>query len=384
MISTSPRDKNTLLLAAACLMIFIAFFLAGIWPLKFHPENEVKWMPYEKGVHFYGQGIIYNSDPFNPPDHRCLNNDAITIAFWARPTYDSTWGISRLIAFCDQQKSESFYLGQWRSSLIVRYRYKNITSIVDEHRAYKEIGLANALTKDVDHFIAMTSGREGTTLYVDGRPAKSSPDFSLPSENIALSQYIVLGNSPSGHAYWKGDLSGLAIYNRSLTGSEISQSYLSWKQGGHPVANEEGLIALYLFDEGTGGRVINHGGPAPQLEIPATFSPLHRIVLLPPWKDFRLSPAYLKDAFINLTGFIPLGFFFAAFLLKATSLARGRAYFMTFLLGVGISLVIELLQAYMPRRDSSLGDLIFNVAGTVLGIAIFSFCLPFFTSKKWI
>jgi VanZ family protein len=43
----------------------------------------------------------------------------------------------------------------------------------------------------------------------------------------------------------------------------------------------------------------------------------------------------------------------------------------TVLLGFVFSLAIELLQVYLPTRDSSLLDLICNVVGTLIGVIIF-------------
>jgi len=43
----------------------------------------------------------------------------------------------------------------------------------------------------------------------------------------------------------------------------------------------------------------------------------------------------------------------------------------TAILGMGLSLAIELSKAYLPTRDSSLADVASNFAGTILGIVIF-------------
>jgi VanZ family protein len=43
----------------------------------------------------------------------------------------------------------------------------------------------------------------------------------------------------------------------------------------------------------------------------------------------------------------------------------------TLLLGAGISLFIELLQVYLPTRDSSLTDVMNNVLGTYIGARLF-------------
>jgi VanZ family protein len=43
----------------------------------------------------------------------------------------------------------------------------------------------------------------------------------------------------------------------------------------------------------------------------------------------------------------------------------------TILVGFGFSLVIELIQVYLPSRDSSLTDVICNTIGTIAGLILF-------------
>jgi len=373
--------KYTVLLWVVCILICAILLTAGLWPLDFKPENRVKWLPDENGIRFFGKGMIYSSNPFNSSKDRDVHG-AVSIEFWAQPNPERNWGLPRILAFCDKQKTETFFIEQWRSELILRY--EKITGTGREKRRYRQIGLPNAFSNDVKHFISVASGTAGTAFYLDGQLAKNYPDFILPSENIELSEYMVLGNSPSGQEYWSGDLFGLAFYNRYLTPSEISESYLSWKQNGYPYTNEDGLVALYLFNEGKGNLLKNHQGPAPDLEVPRSFRPLKRAILMLPWQDFRISPSYLDDVVINIAGFIPFGFFFAALLLNTARVDRRRAYFLTLILGGTISLVIELTQAFLPTRNSNLRDLLCNIFGTALGIIVFSICLPFFVSRKWI
>ena len=71
-----------------------------------------------------------------------------------------------------------------------------------------------------------------------------------------------------------------------------------------------------------------------------------------------------------MLGFIPLGFFFALWLLRFTRLSFLPAGVLTLVLGSGISLGVELTQVYLPTRDSSASDLVFNLLGTLVGIVI--------------
>jgi glycopeptide antibiotics resistance protein len=91
-----------------------------------------------------------------------------------------------------------------------------------------------------------------------------------------------------------------------------------------------------------------------------------------PWHDdFQWNRSFFQDVSVNIVGFIPFGFFCAGLLIKARRFRMSAIYLMTILFGFAFSLSIELLQVYLPTRDSSLLDLTCNVAGTLIGVIIF-------------
>jgi len=100
------------------------------------------------------------------------------------------------------------------------------------------------------------------------------------------------------------------------------------------------------------------------------FRPVKKIILDPPWHDFRCDWSFIQDTIINLLGFIPLGFFFTAFLLKVSNWKKKIIYICVAATGFAISLAIELSQIYLPSRYSQPEDVICNSVGTVLGIIV--------------
>ena len=65
-----------------------------------------------------------------------------------------------------------------------------------------------------------------------------------------------------------------------------------------------------------------------------------------------------------------MGFFFYAYWWSRTRHSR-EAAFKTVLLGFSTSLTIEVLQAYIPTRQSGMTDVITNTLGTYLGVVLF-------------
>ena len=138
-------------------------------------------------------------------------------------------------------------------------------------------------------------------------------------------------------------------------------------------------MGLYLFNEGNGKVVHNQVDAATDLLIPERFFVLHQPFLELPWEEFRSDLHYWNNVGINIVGFIPLGFFFFAYFswVRKSQRAVGN----TIALGFVISLTIEVLQAFLPTRDSGVTDLITNTFGTALGtrLCVWSMKLNWFT-----
>jgi hypothetical protein len=157
-----------------------------------------------------------------------------------------------------------------------------------------------------------------------------------------------------------------------LTSEQVSRSYQEWISGKTPLLTaNSGCMALYLFDEREGKVVHNRVSAGGELIIPEVFAPLQRIVLISPWLDFEWSLEYFQDIAVNIIGFMPFGFFCAAFMYKAGKFRRNNIRLIIALLGLGFGLAIELSQVYLPTRHSQLMDVIDNFAGTIPGIIIF-------------
>ena len=193
---------------------------------------------------------------------------------------------------------------------------------------YREIGVDDALGKDQDYFLSVASGAEGTTLYINGRLAKTYPHHRLLDSITSKKISFILANSPVGKNSWKGRIMGLAIYNRTFTPEKIAKHYQLYLENNFTMRpeKEEGHIGLYLFNEKQGATVRDYSNLNNHLTIPVLFRPVKKIILDPPGQDFRWNKSFVQDTIVNLLGFVPLGFFFTAFLLKASNWKRKIIY----------------------------------------------------------
>jgi hypothetical protein len=353
------------LLRVICACVLVGILAAGIWP--FHaPRNEVSWLSGGNGLLFGKYGSIVSAGAFKANKSR--EAAPCSLEIWLQPSLDysgtilaSYWPESHVIPFALWQSHRN--LGIQRTSLD-QFRHTERT----------EIYVADLFRHSKAVFVTISSGPAGTAIYADGLLVKNSPSVRWSTHD--LTGQFILGNAATGTGTWSGELKGLAVYDRELTASEVSQHYASWtKNTQTDLAKSEGVVALYLFNEGKGNVVHNQVDPATNLLIPERFFVLHEQFLERPWDEFHSRWSYWEDVEINIVGFIPFGFCFRAYFSAIGKIKR--ATWLTIALGFAVSLTIEVLQAFLPTRDSGMTDLITNTFGTALGAILFKSTFPF-------
>lgn len=278
-----------------------------------------------------------------------------------------------ILTLYDGKYPDVFLIGQWKNHLVVRNRLVEKSSR-KPGRFYREVGLRNGLPKDRDVFLTVTSRKDRSFIYINGSLAKEYPYHNLLAGLNSRDNRLIIGNSPSGQGFWPGDIKGLAIYNEALSADEVVGNYLYWMQNDpYSLKKGKGLIALYLFYEQEGRIIRNAVDADDTLSIPDIFNPVRRVAFSQPWQgNLKVSLSLVQDAAINILGFIPAGFIFAVFLAAHTAWRRPALCLTAIVLGTGLSFMVEFTQAYLPIRDSSVLDLLYNMAGTIVGVLIFS------------
>jgi len=341
------------------LSVLCGIWVAGLWP--FHsPANQVSWLQDKNGLLFGRHGTIVSSGPFTKSGAE--GDTSATLEIWLQPNSDSE---RTLLAFSTAEHPRQFLIRRYQSGIVLR---GEVLDRPVQNRAV-EIYVAGVFHDRQPVLLTVTSGSGRTAIYANGALLDTSSYFHFSAKDF--DGIMVFGTSPVDSDDWPGELRGLAFYCQDLTAAQVSSHFETWTTRGRPdLSQNEHALALYLFDERQGHVVHDHTGSGPDLEIPNRYQILHEKFLEPPWEEFRPATwSYWKNVGINIGGFIPLGFFFCAYLTLAGKISSPAL--VTVILGAAVSVTIEVLQAYLPTRDSGMTDIITNTLGTALGVILY-------------
>ncbi|MGB2607029.1 MAG: VanZ family protein [Candidatus Sulfotelmatobacter sp.] len=350
------RDKNRL--GIVCIVTILAVLAATLWPFNPFPRNRVHWLKVANGIEFEGPGVVISKVPLQAakkdPQQSC------TLEILLRPA--SITSSSTILSFYTANNPGQFLIRQWRDSLLVRSAIETGGQIQQ-----RKLDVDHALQAGKIILVTIVSGPNATAVYSNGQDLQDFPRFTIsPSE---LSGEIVIGNSPVDYDPWSGDILGLAIYSDELTPEQVFEHYEEWTGNRNLGPSRlSGATAVYSFAERAGHEIHSAIVSGPDLEIPRYFEVPHKALLSSPMKEFQANWEYVKDGLQNVAGFIPLGFVICAYLMSTRG--RGRSIFLTIFAAATLSFIIEVLQAYIPRRVSGTTDIFTNTLGAALGAAL--------------
>lgn len=356
-----------------CVALCLLFVLVGLWPFEFFPDNRVAWTQDPIGLRFRGEhrGLDHGAGGIAFTPHPLIGMDgsgSFSIEIKLRCNHEPRTSVPGIVILCDEEKKPALFLGQWKSSLIVR----RISKDIRRGKKWKEASVYGGLTEGNTRLITIVSDGSGSVLYVDGRLEKRFPRLVLvPESGSPGGHYLLLGNTPEATNGWMGDIFGLALYDRVLGEEEVMENYLSWNLHQEGKRGErKGLILRYPFQKISGDKVEDSSGRGNDLLIPPHARFKSRV--LAPLEIVGVSRnRFIKDVLINIIGFIPLGFFLCVFLARRTRFAVPVIVGVATSGGAAISLFIELVQSQIPVRTSSAADLMSNALGTFLGGLLF-------------
>jgi VanZ family protein len=338
------------------LFVLCGILLAGLLPFR-GPRNGVVWLGDQNGVRLTGRSTLWSAAAFPVMDSGA--GDACTIEIWLRPLVQHDSNV--ILAFSTPQNPVQLNIFQYHSVFIIE------TRVPGRWDPVSTIGTDGVLHQGTLALVTIASGPQQTAVYVNGALARVFSGSRIAGN---CNGRLVLGTSPRADDSWHGQIRGLALYDSELKPDQVKRHFDNWTESGGPAAVEpEHAVAIYPFSEREGSIVHNSVSGGIDLEIPARYSLVHQIFLRPFWHEYQPGWSYWKDILINIFGFMPLGFFFYAYWRSARSL--WRAALLTVLLGLAVSLTIEVTQSFIPTRDSGTTDLMTNTLGTFLGVQLY-------------
>lgn len=346
-------------LRAVCGLVLVCILVAGLWP--FHaPRNEVTWLSQRSGVLFGKYGSIVSAGEFKSDPRR---DGSCSLEIWLEPKGVHSSGT--ILAFYQPERQfVPLVLRQSLGDLEILRASQDEAGNTRKFKTYVD----DIFSQHKLVLVVINSNQSSTTVFLDGVFVKKFDNSKFSSQ--ALTGRLIIGNSPVTTDEWSGQVRGLAVYDRTLTADQVSRHFASWKNSAYPdPVQSEGAVALFPFNEGHGDVVHNLVDSATDLIIPNRFFLLHGQFLERPWDEYRPDWNYWKDVGVNVAGFIPFGFFFYAFFSRLRGASHPVA--ITIALGFAVSLIIEVLQAFLPTRDSGMTDLITNTLGTAIGVMVF-------------
>jgi VanZ family protein len=351
--------KGAIALGMVCLALLFGMLIAGLWP--FHsPRNQVSWAAHGGGLTFGQHGTTLSTGRLGMEGR--AGRGPCSLEIWLSP--GKTWSKTVILAFYTPREPGGFSLRQSDRGLLLE-------SAPWSHPVYARfprLKVHDVFRQGRPVFIAATSDGHKTAVYVNGARVRESGGFAVSARD--LTDRIVVANSPVADDSWSGELRGLAIYDHLLTAAQVLRHYETWTQTRRPkVIQGEDAVALYLFNEGAGSVIHNQVASGANLCIPKRYQELHHTFLERPWNEYHPAWSYWKDLLINIGGFVPFGFFLYAYII--TEMRVRRAALLTVITGTAVSLTIEILQAFLPTRDSGMTDLVTNTMGTWGGVMMY-------------
>lgn len=362
------RERNagffTLLALLFAVMIVILYF--GVRLEENRSVNRVRWSSQRAGISFEPFAMAYTNGFFNA-SAADPGLSGLTIEMAIEPDFSEFSSFKFLVLVHGGRDEEQLCIGQWRSSLVImngddysnRRRMPKIYIKLDENAKGPQL-------------VSIISGNAGTRVYLDGMLKKTNTALVLRFPDQMGQAHLVVGNSMNGNQPWKGKLYGLAFYNHGLEKALNERHHQVWQAEKSFIGFKDAEPRLlYTFDEGSGNIVRNKMGDSPDLMIPGWMKILQKKVLSWPKLYGVAGTSLMGDIVLNLIGFIPLGFIMMALALRIDGLNAENGRSIVVLIAFVYSLFIEVTQAWIPSRDSSLLDLLLNTLGGYLGVLFF-------------
>ncbi|MBN2516486.1 MAG: VanZ family protein [Deltaproteobacteria bacterium] len=317
-------------------------------------QHNTAILDHQNGLTVSHPSITYSQHP----PQKLLNMKKFTILIDMASEFPASKGFGSIVLYGLDYHHMNFLVGQWRSGIELRIES-------DGHARTMSFGKKNVFRKGKQSLFAIVYDLNNFILYHNGEKIATRRTGPLTFSRWNRSYPLVIGSDAKGHSTWKGAIHSIAIFDRALPEREVQNT---------PVQIRDPLpLVCYSFANNHGTVVKDCGTGIPEtLIIPQHFVPYARAFLELPVNEWSKFPHNLLDITINLFGFIPLGFFLSLYMTHK-NVPFKRSLLVVIVVGFAISFAIEILQAFLPSRSSSMLDLLNNTLGSATGACLYYF-----------
>jgi len=276
----NKRNKHLQLWLWILIILLLGILFYGLRPKNFNFENGVTWLKDGPGVRFNKYGLAFAQSFLKQVDNDATFENGFSIELSFKPTGNTSGGFGFVLSIHDGSDRNQLLVGQWRSYIIVMNG-----DDYDHKRKNPRISVDTALQKDKPIFLTITTGKQGTRIYINGKLAKSNSKLkiTLPSGDNSR---LTVGNSVYGNNSWEGEILGLSLYGYTVSDDEVASHFERWsKELNFTFAKAYQSVLLYTFEEGKGTQALDQSGNGAHLEIPQKMQVLQKRFLSVPWHN---------------------------------------------------------------------------------------------------
>jgi hypothetical protein len=321
----------------------LAVLLVTLWPFRFFGGNGVS-VEEGHGVQFRPPATIYTPLPVSIP----LGTHTWTMAMEIVPGPSGCdcpavivlWGLSRTNC--------NFMFGQEGENLEVSLGDRGLHMFIPD-----------VLPPGKRSQLVIVADTDSTRCFINGTTRGAVPTRRSQWAD-SVSSPIVFGSDAHGKEHWEGEICNFGVFDGTMRPEDVFRTMQMPDSGS--------AIILYRFGLAHNGRIVNQGGASKaDLVIPDSFVPYRRAFLQEPrgylWGGIQGDSGHILS---NIIMFIPGGYFLTLVLARKGMSRKAGCWgvvFVLFLLTAGI----EVLQAFLPSRDSGWMDVISNTIGAMVG-----------------
>ena len=364
MIRIGALTRNPALRWGFLAAIVAATAWFGFDPKGYRFSNELRRVDGGAGVEFGSYGIAHTEAFSGPEEAEGLNATGFALDFGAAIGGGEDGRFQILLSFHAGDSQSQFILGQWRHYLIVMNG-----DDYDHERRLPRLTVDLRPYVDERHRYCLSTGPDGTRLTVDGERVAEKKGLHLLLPAVAAPAVMTLGNSAYLSHPWSG-----VLYEVAVRASRPGEPPCPGPADGatSPMHSAKGASAPWLLSYSMGqlrgDRIPDRSGSAMDLVVPRRPVALANHGVLQPLADLEADDSFIRDAVINVFGFMPLGLALAL-ALQGWPWKRRSIFPVAVSLAALLSGTIEIGQLWLPSRDTSILDFGFNVFGAAVGAA---------------